>query len=146
MDQARLRENARPAREVLTTILTNEGAANQMRLLADRAVGRIHLNDARAVAVILDLLVEADPRAQTAVLLNRDLGTQIRLSNRQTASALLRALRKAGAHHQAEALTQRLPEAGLFDLFCQQPGNERLYRFGREKDGNPAPAWTWDDI
>jgi hypothetical protein len=43
-------------------------------------------------------------------------------------------------------LVQRLPEAGLFVLFRKQPGNERLYRFGRAADGSPAPAWDWEDV
>ena len=68
------------------------------------------------------------------------------LDNAASVAALLAALRKAGADHQAEMLIQRLPEAGLFVLFREQPGNERLYQFGREADGSPAPAWGWDDV
>jgi hypothetical protein len=122
------------------------GAEEQARLLAGRAAGRIPLDDARSVAQILDILAEAGAQAQVAALLGRDLGMRVPPGNQQTAAALLAALRKAGADHQAEMLIRRLPEAGLFGLFREQPGNERLYQFGREADGGPAPAWSWDDI
>ena len=121
-------------------------AREQVRLLAGRAAGRIPLDDARSVAQILDILAEAGAQAQVAALLGRDLGMRVPPGNQQTAAALLAALRKAGADHQAEMLIRRLPEAGLFGLFREQPGNERLYQFGREADGGPAPAWSWDDI
>ena len=121
-------------------------AREQVRLLADRAAGRILLNDARSVAQILDILAEASARDQVTALLRRDLGMGVPPGNQQTAAALLVALRKTGADHQAEMLIQRLPEAGLFGLFREQPGNERRYQFGREADGSPAPAWGWDDI
>ncbi len=120
-------------------------AREQVRLLADRAAGRIPLDDARFVAQILDILAEAGAHAQAAALLGRDLGRRVPPGNGQ-AAALLAALRRAGADHQAEMLIRRLPEAGLFGLFREQPGNERLYQFGREADGGPAPAWGWDDV
>ncbi len=121
-------------------------AREQVGLLAGRAVGRIPLDDARALAQILDILTEAGARAQVATLLERDLGMRVPLGDEQTATALAAALRKAGADHQVEILIQRLPEEGLFGLFREQPGNERLYRFGREANGSPAPAWDWNDI
>lgn len=121
-------------------------AREQVRLLAGRAAGRVPMDDARSVAQILDILVEAGARAQVATLLRRDLGMRVRPGSEQTAAALLAALRTAGADHQAEMLIQRLPEAGLFGLFREQPGNERLYQFGCEADGGPAPAWDWDDV
>lgn len=121
-------------------------AREQVNLLAGRAVGRISLDDTRSVAWILDILVEAGARAQVAALLRRDLGMRVPLGTEQAAGELLAALRKAGADHQAEVLIQRLPEAGMFCLFREQPGNERLYRFGREEDGGPALVWGWDDL
>lgn len=121
-------------------------AREQVRLLAHRAADRIPLDDTRSVAQILDILAEAGAHAQAEALLGRDLGRRVPPGNEQTAAALLAALRKAGADHQAEMLTRRLPEAGLFVLFREQPGNDRLYQFGREADGGPAPAWGWDDV
>ncbi|WIM99725.1 hypothetical protein ACTOB_003386 [Actinoplanes oblitus] len=119
----------------------------QVRLLAGRVVGRIQLSDQRAVAGILDTLVEADAQDEVAVLLSRDLGMRVTIGiDKQAAALVLAALRKAGANDQAEMYAQRLPEAGQFLLFREQPGNEQLYRFGREADGTPAPAWDWDDV
>ncbi|MGI5176091.1 hypothetical protein ACQEVZ_07170 [Dactylosporangium sp. CA-152071] len=126
--------------------LWHAGAREQVGLLAGRAVGRISLDDTRSVAQILDILAEGDAQTQVAALLGRDLGMRVPPGNQQTAAALLAALRKAGADHQAEMLIQRLPEAGLFVLFREQPGNERLYQFGRDADGGPARAWDWEDV
>jgi hypothetical protein len=44
----------------------------------------------------------------------------------------------AGAHEQAAALTDRLPEAGEFRLFLKEKGLADQFRFGREVDGTPA--------
>ena len=126
--------------------LRQAGEEDQVRLLAERAVGRIPLDDARSAARILDILAEASAQAQVATLLERDLGLRVSLDNKQTASALLAALRKAGVERQAGMLIWRLPDAGLFGLFREQPGNERLYQFGREAEGSAAPEWDWNDV
>jgi hypothetical protein len=55
-------------------------------------------------------------------------------------------MRKAGAEEQATALTDRLPGAGMFELFHQQQDRQGRFRFGREADGSPAQPWGWEDL
>jgi hypothetical protein len=59
---------------------------------------------------------------------------------------LLRELRTAGAEQQAAELTERLPEAGLFQVFVQQEGRQDRFRFSREADGSPSEPWGWEDL
>jgi hypothetical protein len=59
---------------------------------------------------------------------------------------LLDSLREAGAAEQAAALIDRLPGAGMFELFCRQRGCQDQFPFGREADGNPAEPWGWEDL
>ena len=60
-------------------------------------------------------------------------------------TTLLDSLRKAGARAQAAELIERLPAAGLFQLFSEQGGGEQ-FRFGREADGHLAKPWAWKDL
>jgi hypothetical protein len=59
---------------------------------------------------------------------------------------LLYMLREVGAGEQAAALADRLPAAGLFELFLEQKGLADQFRFGREADGTPAAPWGWEDL
>ena len=59
---------------------------------------------------------------------------------------LLDSLREAGAEEQTTALADRLPEAGMFELFREQEGRQDRFRFGREADGSPARPWAWEDL
>ena len=61
-------------------------------------------------------------------------------------ASLLGRLREAGAAKQAAALAERLPGAGLFELFRKQEGRQDQFRFGREADGSPAGRWGWEDL
>lgn len=63
-----------------------------------------------------------------------------------TGRRLLGRLREAGAAKQAAALAERLPGAGLFELFRKQEGRQDQFRFGREADGSPAGRWGWEDL
>jgi hypothetical protein len=45
-------------------------------------------------------------------------------------AALLRGLWEAGAQDQTTAVTDRLPEAGMFELFREQQGYQDRFRFG----------------
>jgi hypothetical protein len=55
---------------------------------------------------------------------------------------LLDSMREAGAEQQAAELTERLPEAGLFQVFVQQAGRQDRFRFGRGADGSPSEPWA----
>jgi hypothetical protein len=59
---------------------------------------------------------------------------------------LLGRLREAGAREQAAALANRLPGAGMFELFREQEDRQDRFRFGREADGSPAGPWGWEDL
>ena len=61
-------------------------------------------------------------------------------------AGLLDALREAGAEEQAAALAERLPGAGMFELFREQEGRQDGFRFGREADGSRAGPWAWEDL
>jgi len=47
---------------------------------------------------------------------------------------------------QAAALADRLPGAGMFELFRQHEDRRNRFRFGREADGSPAGPWGWEDL
>jgi hypothetical protein len=68
------------------------------------------------------------------------------LDNPHFVDGLQGALRAAGASAQAAELIERLPAAGLFQLFSSQEGREERFRFGREADGRPAGRWAWTDL
>jgi hypothetical protein len=59
---------------------------------------------------------------------------------------LLGSLLAAGAEQQATALADRLPRAGLFELFREQESRQDRFRFGRDADGSPAGPWRWEDL
>ena len=53
---------------------------------------------------------------------------------------------QVGAEQQATELADRLPGAGLFELFREQEDRQDRFRFGREADGSPAGPWGWEDL
>jgi hypothetical protein len=120
------------------------GAGEQAAALAARAAAGAALDNPAAVAALLRALREVGAQEQAAALAAR--AADVSLDDPYGVVPLLRALRKEGANHQHETLVNRLPAEGLFDLFCREPRHENLYRFGREPDGNPAPAWSWTDL
>ncbi len=68
------------------------------------------------------------------------------LDNPRGVAVLLDSLREAGAEQQAAALAERLPGAGMFELFREQGSLQDRFRFGREADGSPAGPWGWEDL
>jgi hypothetical protein len=59
---------------------------------------------------------------------------------------LIRVLEWARAHQHVAELVERLPAAGAFGRFLGVCGQGEKFRFGREPDGSPADAWSWDDL
>ncbi|MFI5783552.1 helix-turn-helix domain-containing protein [Nocardia sp. NPDC051570] len=43
-------------------------------------------------------------------------------------------------------LIHRMPAAGEFKSFVKYSGQRERFRFGRDPNGQPAAAWTWDDL
>ena len=68
------------------------------------------------------------------------------LDNPRAVAELLASLRRAGAHEQADTLTDRLPAVGMFGFFLKQRGLADQFRFGRKADGTPATPWGWEDL
>ena len=113
-------------------------------MLADRAAAGVSLDNEGGAFRLLEVLQEMDARDQTGVLADR-IAAQIFLDE-ITVPVLVEKLRRAGAQRQAKTLIQRLPGAGMFHLFQREQNDPARYWFGREADGSPAAAWTWEDL
>jgi len=122
-----------------------EGAQEQATVLAGRAAAHVPLDNPDAVARLLDSLREAGALEQATVLAGR-AAAHVPLDNPDAVARLLDSLREAGALEQATALADRLPGAGMFELFLKQEGRQDRFRFGREADGSPAKPWGWEDL
>jgi hypothetical protein len=128
------------AKKQVTTLMRRDPAAH------------VPLDDPGAVAALLKIFLEAAAHDQIATLLRRDPAACVSLDDPPFRTlppplkSLLEGLQEAGAREQATALAERLPAAGLFDLFCQQQDRRDRFRFGRETDGRPAEPWDWDDL
>ena len=88
---------------------------------------------------------KADGDACPAALADR-AAAHAPLNNPEAVAWLLDSLREAGAQRQATALADRLPGAGMFELFRKQEGRQDQFWFGREADGSPAGPWAWEDL
>jgi hypothetical protein len=132
----------------LVNWLWDNGSPEQALDLATRGSADVPAGHLLTVANMLLVLRRIQAREQAAALLARDPASRVVLDTARQADAnyLLSELRKAGAAEQASILTCRLPTGGLFDLFLSQDQNRGQYPFGREQDGNPAPAWDWDSL
>ena len=127
--------------------LREAGAEQQVTALLRRdPATHVPLDDPGAVAALLDGLRAAGAEQQVTALLRRDPATHVRLHNPLVVAELLGRLREAGAPEQATALADRLPEAGMFELFREQEDHRDPFRFGREADGSPAEPWDWEDL
>jgi Trypsin-like peptidase domain len=138
------------------------GAQQQAIALADRAAAHVSLNDPQAVAFLLGRLHALGARQQVTTLLHRDPAAHVsldkpdkmtRLANlmggqTDALADLLGSLRALGAPaaQQVTALVDRLPGAGMFELFLEQHGHRDQFQFGREADGTPSAPWSWDDL
>ena len=97
------------------------------------------------MARLLDSLRWADAEQQVTALAGR-AAAHVSLDSPGGVTRLLDSLRQAGAEQQATALAERLPGAGLFELFREQESRQDRFRFGREADGSPARPWGWEDL
>jgi uncharacterized protein YidB (DUF937 family) len=114
-------------------------------LLRRDPAAKVALNDPRGVAKLLDSLRAAGLHEQAAELAWR-AAANAALNDPRGVAKLLDSLRAAGLHEQATALTDRLPAAGLFELFREVQGCQHQFRFGRQADGSPAEPWGWEDL
>ena len=131
---------------VLLDALREAGAGDQVTaLLARDPAAHAPLDKPGAIAELLRALREAGARDQVTALAGC-AGAHVALDDRYRVAVLLRALREAGAQEQADVLIDRLPGAGMFQLFRDQEGHQERFRFGREADGSPAGQWDWEDL
>jgi hypothetical protein len=131
----------------LIDALRQTNAKDAMVILAGRAAAQADLSDPLAVAVLLDALRQGDTDDALATLLSHDLAKHADCSNPHALGVLLNALRQVGAGEAAKALAARAADSessrgGQESKLAQ---TQRI-PFGREADGNPAPAWGWRDL
>ena len=139
---------------ILLGVLWKTGAKKQVAALLRRDLAAcVPLDDPAAVASLLKILLKAGAHDQIATLLRRDLAARVSLDDPRPSvwprplETLIESLQEVGAHEQAAALADRLPGAGMFELFCDQQQDRRdRFRYGREADGRPAEPWDWDDL
>ena len=126
---------------LLMGALRAAGAGDAARTLAARAAGQARLDDAHAVAALLEEFRAAGAEDAVRALLDRAPAREVGLQpeGRAGVARLLTALRAAGAGDAAPALAARASDAGMFDL----EGEGASYPFGREPDGAPAAPWRW---
>jgi hypothetical protein len=134
----------------LLGLLGKTGATGQITALADRAAAHASLDNPAAVAKLLNALRRAGATGQVRALANRatahaSLENPRGLNTRGVAD-LLGALQEAGEPVHTADLIERLPAAGMFELFRKQEGRGETFQFGREADGRPAKRWAWTDL
>ncbi|MEV1176258.1 hypothetical protein [Nonomuraea sp. NPDC049784] len=152
------------------------GAQVQVKALARRAATSLPLDNARNVAALLEGLRRVRAGDEIAALLARDPASHTRLDDPADAKRLIEQLMeitkpeeqttsyaadgfitieqqaielldpdgKEELKNQLVRLTARLPAVGLFWLYQRYSGDS--YWFGREPNGDPAPAWDWGDV
>ena len=129
--------------------LREAGAEEQAAALLRRdPAAHVSLDDPGAVAWLLDSLREAGARAagRRAGRARRRPRLPRRPAHAVGRRADLDMLRQVGAEEQAAALAERLPGAGMFEVFREQEDRQDRFRFGREADGSPAEPWAWEDL
>ena len=112
-------------------------------VLAERAIAQVPRHDPAAVGALLISLREAGAQDQITTLLRQDPAAHAALHHADDVIMLMNSLREAGAEDLVTVLIDRLPGAGMFELFRQQDGRQDRFRFGREADGSPASPWGW---
>jgi hypothetical protein len=91
-------------------------------------------------------IADFDEILKVAALLYHDPTTHAALGNPFKVWRLLGGLQEVGATDQVTALSERLPAAGLFDLFMHIGDHKVRFRFGREADTTAAAPWEWEDL
>jgi hypothetical protein len=125
--------------------LREAGAENHVTALAGRAAAHSPVDNPYDVAMLLDELRETKAKDQATILADR-AASHAPLAGQAAIARLLTALQQANTAGQAAALIERLPAAGMFNLFCEQADRQDRFRFGREADGSPAGQWSWQDL
>ncbi|WP_182881232.1 hypothetical protein [Microbispora sp. H10949] len=134
---------------LLRTLSIPEARGHVAVLLARDPAGRVLLDNPGSVgALLFGLYCLDEGNAQIATLLARDPAANTTLNPRfpDGPHVLLFGLQLVQAHDQITTLAERLPAAGLFEVFMQIDGHKERFRFGREPDGSAADRWGWEDL
>ena len=132
--------------QLLITLRKAGADAQAAALLARNPAAHAELHNPGGVALLLRVLRQARAEGQVTMLADHVVA-HAPLDDPRDVTRLLDALRGAEVEEQqVSALVELLPVGGLFDLFCQETGQQIRYRFGREPDGSPAPPWSWADL
>ncbi|OLT25312.1 hypothetical protein BJF83_23200 [Nocardiopsis sp. CNR-923] len=93
------------------------------------------------VSFLLRVLREVGQEEAVQVLLARDPAAHTDLTHPRDVADLLRVLREAGQEEAVQVLEHRALNAGGL-----HPPPPPLLPYGRDLDGTPARAWTWDGL
>jgi hypothetical protein len=113
--------------------------------LAARAVDECALDDSDALAYLLEVLNKIGADGPAAALAARAAG-QITLDDPSACRRLLEVLSAIRADRSLALLLDRLPAAGLFDLFIGAGDEQGQFPYGRQPDTTRAEPWTWSDL
>jgi hypothetical protein len=136
----------------LLAAIRKVGADDAIGILASRAAHGASLHDPQGLAQLLEELRRTRAGGAVQTLLARDPSRQVsmgasqpfRPGDQRAVARLLAALREAGDAEAVGTLAIRAADAGMFGLFLEaHPDEAPAYRFGREPDGTPSPAWIW---
>jgi hypothetical protein len=128
----------------LLSVLHKFGYLTQAEGLAGRAGRQISLDDPLNLITLLDKLDELGFADAVATLTERIAG-EVQISD-TTIAEVLESMRRTGAADQVALLSERLPAAGLFQLFLLTRGRKTEFRYGSNPDLTPARPWKWDDL
>src|SRR5690606_15352941 len=127
---------------VLLQVLHGVGREEAVRaLLARNPAAHVDLTDPYGVAFLLEVLHGVGREEAVRELLARNPAAHVDLTHPYDVARLLQVLRQAGQAGAVERLQRRALDAGaLWDLPAF------LQPYGREPDGTPAAAWTWEEV
>ena len=126
--------------------LREAGAVEQIEtLIARDPAAHVSVPDVWAMARLIREFRKAGAIEQALALATRT-ADYVPLEYPGLVAELLDELLECRAAEQRNTLIERLPGAGMIDLFFEHRGHEQMYRFGREAHGEPAVPWNWDDL
>lgn len=145
--------------------LRSAKAVNQIQIILDRDPARfIRIDNAGDLVRFFDVMRLIGAPGHIEALACRNIGQEVQLDDpvsripfgihRRTGVLplevqwLISRLIEIDAVDQASTLIQRLPAAGLFDVFVENDdkyGRDR-FRFGIEYELDPAEPWSWQDL
>jgi hypothetical protein len=94
---------------------------------------------------LLTTLHMVGAHVQLAALAER-IARDMPLDNPSFVAEILETFHDVDAKHGKAILLERLPAAGLFNLFTSAGDHRVRFRYGRKPDTTPADSWKWTDL